>query len=359
MHTQPALIAAALGLAMAAWSCGDDPFAATQASTADASADALDASVFGQSDGGAPLVSLPGPADAGDAQAETAADATPAVDATPAADAVASPTSAPATIFGPRPAAVTVPKQWASKDKWPLVVLLHGFSATGWQQDWYLGLSARVDKHGFVAVVPEGTKNAAGLQFWNATKACCNFANQPVDDVAYIEALIDEAVAKLKVDPARVYLYGHSNGAFMALRFACERSAKVTAVLSLAGATDIDPTWCKNALPVHVLFVHGTLDNVIPFNGGVNLGNPFPGVKTSAANWVGYNGCPSKGEKLPDVNFEDILIGNETQRTRWGPCQKGTQVELWQVNGALHVPIWNDAYRDAAIAYLLERTRGL
>lgn len=339
--------------------CGDDPLPATSASSAAADAESTEVGVFGQSDGGAPLLTLPGPPDVADATGETAGDVTATADAKADADSAGQTAVAPATIFGARPAAVTVPKAWAQQGNWPLIVLLHGFSATGWQQDWYLGLSARADKFGFVAVVPEGTKNAAGLQFWNATKACCNFGNHPVDDVAYIEAIIDEAIAKLKVDPARVYLYGHSNGAFMALRFACERSAKVTAVLSLAGATDIDPKWCKNAVPVSILFVHGTLDNVIPFNGGANLGNPFPGVKTSAANWVGYDGCPSKAEKLPDINFEDILLGNETNRSRWAPCKQGTQVELWQVNGALHVPIWNDAYRDAAVAHLLARTRGL
>ncbi len=347
-----ALVLAALSVA-----CGDDPLPATATSAAGAAFDASDASIFGQSDGGAPRVSLPGPPDAGDVQAEVAADASQTADTGSGADVAGSDAAAPTTIFGPRPASVTVPKNWSKQDKWPLILLLHGFSATGWQQDLYLGLTARVDKLGFVAAVPEGTKNAAGIQFWNATKACCNFGNQPVDDVAYIEALIDEAVAKLKVDPARVYLYGHSNGAFMALRFACERPAKVTAVLSLAGATDIDPKWCKNTLPVNVLFVHGTLDNVIPFNGGANLGNAFPGVKTSAANWVGYDGCSAKGEKLTDINFEDILLGNETNRTRWAPCKQGTQVDLWQVNGALHVPLWNDAYRDAAIEHLLARVR--
>jgi polyhydroxybutyrate depolymerase len=303
----------------------------------DAAIDAADATstvTAGTPDAGAPVVTLP--------------DA-PTVPTLPA--------EATATIGGARPAKVTVPKAWKDQPLWPLIVLLHGFGATGGQQDWYLGLSARATQHGFVAVVPEGTKDKVGLQFWNATKACCNFAQIPVDDVAYVGGLIDESIAKLRADPKRVYLVGHSNGGFMALRLACELSEKITAIASLAGAADIDPGNCNNARPVSVLQIHGTLDNVIQFNGGAILGNPYPAAAKTVADWVAHDGCTGAGQPLEPVNFEDLLIGKETQRTRWQPCKEGTEVEFWQVKGALHVPIFNDAFRDALLLHLLARTR--
>jgi len=50
------------------------------------------------------------------------------------------------------------------------------------------------------------------LRFWNASEACCNFDNNSVDDVAYLQSLISEIQKSYPIDPKRVYLIGHSNG---------------------------------------------------------------------------------------------------------------------------------------------------
>ena len=47
------------------------------------------------------------------------------------------------------------------------------------------GAVARLTE-GFALAFPDGTRDSSGRRFWNATDACCNFENTPVDDVAYI-----------------------------------------------------------------------------------------------------------------------------------------------------------------------------
>ena len=37
---------------------------------------------------------------------------------------------------------------------------------------------------------PDGTMDAIGNRFWNATDACCNFDGLPVDDVAFLRGLM-------------------------------------------------------------------------------------------------------------------------------------------------------------------------
>ena len=44
-----------------------------------------------------------------------------------------------------RPAKVYVPNNYTAAEEWPLVFLLHGFTATGMLQDSYLGFSKRVE----------------------------------------------------------------------------------------------------------------------------------------------------------------------------------------------------------------------
>jgi len=295
-------------------------------------------------------------ADAADANVASGDDSAGSADIAHASDVV--PAKAPATIDSLRPARVTAPKDWATKDKWPLIVLLHGYSVTGAIQDIYMGVGARASKLGFVAVVPDGTLDSSGKLFWNATPACCNFGGIKVDDVAYISGLIDKAIAELRVDPQRVYIVGHSNGAFMALRLACEIADKVTAVASLAGAADIDLNKCAPSQAVSVLHIHGTLDTVIAYKGGSNLlAAPFPGAETTVLDWRTHDGCADTKTPMADADYDSVLGGKETKRTAWTDCKQGTRVDFWRIEGGAHIPTITDSFRDDLLQHLLARTR--
>ena len=149
------------------------------------------------------------------------ADATPA-DALPAADAGndSAPDAGDGGILSQRPYNFSVPAGYSASVPTPLVILLHGYGASGLLQDAYFGLRALQSTHTFLYAYPDGTVDATGNRFWNATDACCNFYNLPVDDVAYVTAIIDDVSARYNVDPHQVFLVGHSNGAFMAHRLA-------------------------------------------------------------------------------------------------------------------------------------------
>lgn len=124
--------------------------------------------------------------------------------------------SAPATLGddASRPAWVYYPQAYNQADDetlWPLVLMIHGGGSDSYYHDRLLGVSARVDSHGFVALLPNGTVNSHGLRFWNGIR-CCDFDHNGVDDVGYLTGLIKEATEKLRIDPKRVYIIGHSNG---------------------------------------------------------------------------------------------------------------------------------------------------
>jgi pimeloyl-ACP methyl ester carboxylesterase len=73
------------------------------------------------------------------------------------------------------------------------------------------------------------------MRFWNATDACCNLYGATVDDSAYLTDLIKMISTQYTVDPRRVYLVGHSNGAFMSFRMACDHADIITAIAALNG----------------------------------------------------------------------------------------------------------------------------
>ena len=260
-------------------------------------------------------------------------------------------------LGGKRPAKVYIPKAHTPQKKWPLLLLLHGFTASGGLQNLYMGISNQTNKQGVILVTPDGKKDKAGLQYWNATPACCDFGNSGVDDVAYLTSLIDEAVAIYNADPKRVYLLGHSNGGFMAYRMACDRADKVTAIASFAGATFLDDSKCKPSQAVNVLQIHGTLDLLVGYKGGNFFGKVFPGAEESVAKWRKLNDCDGPATNQGKVSYDYKVFGNETSRTLWQGCKQGVEVGLWKMSFSTHVPVFTGAFPKDVVAYLLARTR--
>src|SRR6185503_2165428 len=134
----------------------------------------------------------------------------------------ASADAAKVVIGGDRPVTMHVPPSYQPGTPMPLVVMLHGYSATAEVEELYLGITAQADARGFLYAMPNGTTDPTGEQFWNATDACCNLYGSTVDDSAYLSSVIDQVSAAYSVDKKRVFVVGHSNGGFMAHRMACD-----------------------------------------------------------------------------------------------------------------------------------------
>ncbi len=241
-----------------------------------------------------------------------------------------------------RPYRTVVPGSYDGGQAIPMVVLLHGYTATGLEQDLYFGFTALANAKGFLLATPDGTTELAGTHFWNATNACCNFFGSTVDDVKYLTAILDQSALKYRIDPKRVYFVGHSNGGFMAHRMACDRSGRVAAIVSLAGAQWKDVSNCQPTAPVSVLEVHGTFDLVINYDGGVvsydgGVGNTFPGAKETVQDWSTLNGCTGQLTTYGGtLDLDAYIFGSETVRAKYN-CTNGA-AELWTIQGGSHVP---------------------
>ncbi|MDP3237358.1 MAG: PHB depolymerase family esterase [Myxococcales bacterium] len=233
----------------------------------------------------------------------------------------------------------------------PLVILLHGYGATGQVQNLYFGLNAQSDRSGFLLATPDGTIDASNRRFWNATDACCNFAAATVDDVEYLHAIIDDAQRRHAVDAKRVFLIGHSNGGFMSHRMACDASSRIAAIVSFAGATWKNAMQCPAQPGVSVLQVHGTMDGTIAYGGGNLQGVEFPGAVETAAQWAQRNGCGPKAT-VGAVDLISTLAGDETTQERYSGCTAGA-VELWTMQGGSHTPSFNTATWSASIVGFL------
>jgi polyhydroxybutyrate depolymerase len=266
-----------------------------------------------------------------------------------------------------RPSKVFIPNNYDNKDKWPLILLLHGYTSNANEADTLLGLSKRVTSRGFILLTPEGTKLPytdaqhslkKGDAFWNATDFCCDFEKTGVDDVSYLLGLIKEAAARYHVDPERIYLFGHSNGGFMLNRLLCETDGVFAGAVSLAGSTYKDPKLCRLLNPVSYLQVHAEDDPSVAYGE-----NPeHAGGYETVLRRVGASACT--GEPLVGAQEDYVLSipGRDTTPITWNTCQAETEVALWKLKPyssmfhAPHHPWFHNIAGERAIDFLFKHT---
>ena len=238
----------------------------------------------------------------------------------------------------------------------PLVVLLHGYTSSGKNQESYMKFGEIADEYGYLLIAPDGTKESGGRnnRFWNASDACCNFFESTVDDSAYVRGVIDKIKGAYSVDPKRVYLIGHSNGGFMSYRVAYDHSDTIAAFASLAGASLTDLDLPAPAHPVSVLQIHGTDDSTIEYEGGEIQGATYPGAAQSVLRWAGYDGCGEEATTAVDtIDLDRRIEGNETSITRYtSGCEGGGAAELWTIAGGSHIPAISDTFTKHVIEWL-------
>ncbi len=162
---------------------------------------------------------------------------------------------------------------------------------------------------------------------WNADFCCGIPAEQGVDDIGFVTAVLDEVTTEYPIDPARIYAVGASAGAMMAYQLACVMADRVAGVGAVGGAMVMDD--CNPDQPVSILALHGTDDAQVPYGGGSTSGSPAPVPSQPALMeaWTERNECTG----TPSTETE----GPVTTMT-WQDCRAGISVRLTTVAGAGH-----------------------
>lgn len=173
-----------------------------------------------------------------------------------------------------RTARVTAPRP-DGDERLPLLVALHGAGQNATRFDESTRLPDAVEERRFVLVTPNGTGANELTLGWNAG-ACCQAAEGDVDDIAFLEALVERVGRDHPVDRDRVYVAGFSNGGMLAYRAACERGDRIAAIAVVAGSQVVEECAAPRAVPVFAM--HGTADPTVPYEGGPPVRPPYPGA---------------------------------------------------------------------------------
>ncbi len=231
---------------------------------------------------------------------------------------------------------VHVPESYDAEKPIPVVLAFHGGGSRAEQFVQFSGLNEKADKAGFIAVYPNGTGRWSRMLTFNGGN-CCGYAmRQKVDDVAFVEALLNDLAEVAKIDTKRVFATGMSNGAIISYRLASELSERIAAIAPVAGPMGTET--CSPKRPVPVMHFHGTDDEFAAFKGGPGPKSlsktDFYSVEHSIRAWVKANGCPAepKVEQLPNTADDGMTVTRKT----YGPGRNGSEVILLVIEGGGH-----------------------
>ena len=236
---------------------------------------------------------------------------------------------------------IHVPAGYDPKQRAAVVMMFHGGGGTAAAAMRQTGWTGKAEAHGFLAVFPEGTRPdasrparfAGNPQTWNdgSNRRQLWAVRNNADDIAFVNALIDELIVRFHADRHRIYVAGFSNGASMAFHIARQLSRRVAAVAAVAG-TD----WMSQPEvwpPVSLLYITGTADPLNPMEGGdIRIGlrtyGHKPPVKDMIRNWVRMLGCPPQAVVVQNVDGLGEIA--------YGPCRQESEVRIYTIEAMGH-----------------------
>ena len=221
----------------------------------------------------------------------------------------------------------------------PAVIMLHGAGSNPEDQVTLSNVSAGVAASGYWALLPQGVDGG-----WNQDPG----VSTGIDDVGFVAKLIDIATGYFKLDGARVYASGMSEGGFMTARLGCELSDRIagTALVAATMSRNLSLA-CAPAAPRPMLMFSGTSDTLVPYNGG-RLG--VLSAPDTFSFWLTRHNCTTTAT-VTSTLADSVSDGTTVKLQRNAGCGSGREVRLYTINNGGHT--WPGGYQ-----YLPEATIG-
>jgi len=230
---------------------------------------------------------------------------------------------------------VHVPPSYDGREPVPVVIMFHGGGGKASAAMEETGWSEKADQEGFLAVFPEATPPdlskpssfRTNPQTWNDGSGRFHSGQLDIDDVGFVNAMIDDLLTRLAIDQQRIFATGFSNGASMVFRAGVELSHRIAAIAPVSGHL-----WLKTlelTRPVPLIYIFGLADPLNPFEGGEVPGvGRRPPIAASPLKWAELLGCSLERKVIYDQNGVKGVI--------YAPCRRNSEVVFYTVEGLGH-----------------------
>lgn len=225
---------------------------------------------------------------------------------------------------------------------YPLIIVLHGSSADGEDIRATTNMDSVSEANRTIVAYPNGVRGAGGLfpSDWNAGNCCGAASRENIDDVGFIKAMIAQLATSLPIDTRRIYVAGFSDGGRMAYRLACELSSQIAAIAVVSGS--LRESDCEPARAVPVIAIHGTDDDIVPYNEdpdtppALEMTGAAATLPPSVQFWISANAC---------TGGTTSAFSSRVDRTTFSACT--ADVAFYSVAGGGHEwPVFVDSASD-------------
>ena len=211
----------------------------------------------------------------------------------------------------------------------PVVIALHGRFGKGKQMEKSSLFNPIADENNVIMVYPDGYEKS-----WNDGRGEGPAADANIDDVGFINALINLIIGDYAVDDSRIYVCGMSNGGFMSMRLAHELNHRIAAFGTVTGSLGANYNAILNQT-VPVILIAGTEDPLVPYDGGqvAESGTYSLGFEALLDYYASNNACSTLNiEQLPQVNDDGVT----TEKWVYSDCTNNAKCVLFKNIGAGH-----------------------
>lgn len=205
-----------------------------------------------------------------------------------------------------------VPASYSPSQPTAVLFMLHGLGDSMQNAFARSGMQPLADEMGWIIITPQALMANVPLfgqtiplgAMWNAGIQCqlgdvTLTPNSDVDDAGFLMALLDSTESLYNIHPDSVFCSGFSMGGFMSHRMAVEHGDRIKAIAAVSGTLASGMTGSAPKVPVRVLHIHGTADQVVSYDSSIlslaGLGNFSLGYGAEATvdYWRSHNHCDS------------------------------------------------------------------
>ena len=223
---------------------------------------------------------------------------------------------------------VHLPRGYTGREAVPLIFDFHGYGQPISSQQRASGFADLSETENFAVVYPAGVGGS-----WHVNGCCGQAAQEKLDEVGAVRAILQRIQSEVCVDPKRIYASGISQGGGMAHHVGCLAADVFAAVAPVSSDLRTDP--CMPSRPISELSFRGTADTLSAYEGGP-VGPPGGqyqsiGAKPTLERWRTINGCSG----TPKVSEQFC----ET----YDQCTGGVEVTLCSIPNGAHALYSNPA----------------
>lgn len=208
----------------------------------------------------------------------------------------------------------------------PLLIAAHGGGGAGTVFPQQREFEALAEAQGIIIALPQANRFPGNEGDW-----LLNTGPDRMEDIHFINALIEDVAANHTVDTSRIYGIGYSLGSMFSYEFACQMSNQFAAIASFAGTMPVNPTDCDPQRFAPIMHIHGTEDTIIAY------GNEWGWKRwPQVGNMRDIPGLLSYWRDKYQCTDEQENAGANATHFVYGGCAQNARVEHYRIGGAGH-----------------------